>query len=123
MQFTVNPKRWPDNLDFSDLTASKQIGPATPPQGEPQPPGAVLDIPFDVDPSPAEAAKILNRLQSVNANDEVLVGQAKTAHANNLTYLAIVSPTNAQVVAQVQALTRQVNGLIRWGLNDLTGTN
>jgi hypothetical protein len=35
------------------------------------------------------------------------------ARANNTTFLGIASPTNAQVVAQVQALTRQNNGLMR----------
>ena len=52
------------------------------------------------------------------------------ARANNTTFLGIASPTNAQVVAQVQALTRQNNGIMRvvYGLlnNDpsvLDGTN
>lgn len=51
--------------------------------------------------------------------------KADTALANNTTYLAIVSPTQAQAVAQVERLTRQVNAVIRQltsQLDDLTGT-
>lgn len=56
------------------------------------------------------------------ANRATLLTQARNALANNATYLGIGAPTNAQVVAQVQALTRQVNGLIRFAVNDLTAT-
>jgi hypothetical protein len=52
------------------------------------------------------------------------------ARANNTTFLGIASPTNAQIVSQVQALTRQNNGLMRvvYGLlngdpSALDGTN
>lgn len=46
-------------------------------------------------------------------------GNALTANA---TYLAIGSPTNAQVVAQTRALTQQVDGLIRLAIGDFTAT-
>jgi hypothetical protein len=39
--------------------------------------------------------------------------KARQAYTNNRTYLAIATPTNAQVVAQVRALTRQMNALMR----------
>lgn len=42
-----------------------------------------------------------------------LVAKAGPAIAGNITYLAIASPTNAQVAAQVRALTRQVNAVMR----------
>lgn len=47
------------------------------------------------------------------ANLSNLFQQAKTAVTNNQTFLAIGSPTTAQAVAQVQALTRQNDALIR----------
>lgn len=42
-----------------------------------------------------------------------LRSQAGDALAANATYLAIGAPTNAQVVAQVRALTQEVNALIK----------
>lgn len=50
-------------------------------------------------------------------NQASLQSKANAALANNLFYLGIASPTNAQAVAQVAALTRQVNALIRLALN------
>ena len=46
-------------------------------------------------------------------NQQTLESRAQTALTNNQTFLAISSPTNTQSVAQVQALTRQVDGIIR----------
>lgn len=59
------------------------------------------------------------------ANRATIVGKAQTALGANATFLALSPPTNAQVVAQVQALTRQMNALIKLTLsqlNDTTGT-
>jgi hypothetical protein len=53
-------------------------------------------------------------LDQAVANQQTLASRAQTALTNNANYLAIVSPTQAQAGAQVQALTRQVNGLIRF---------
>lgn len=55
-------------------------------------------------------------------NERTLVAQAATALANNTAYLAIASPSQVQAVAQVEALTRQVNKLIRLVLNRLDDT-
>lgn len=57
------------------------------------------------------------------ANDTTIRQQAITALNDNRTYLAIGAPTNAQVVAQVRALTQQMNGVIRLVLGKLDGTN
>lgn len=54
-------------------------------------------------------------------NLAALQAKAQTALTNNATFQAIASPTNAQNAAQVQALTRQCNGIIRLLLN-LTDT-
>jgi len=59
----------------------------------------------------------------LNADD--LHAKAATALANNAAFQAIASPNTAQAVAQVQALTRQVNALIKLAnnlLDDTTGT-
>ena len=42
-----------------------------------------------------------------------LLALAKAALNTNATFLALASPTNAQVLAQVRSLTRQINALIR----------
>lgn len=74
--------------------------------------------------------------QQAEANRTAIEQAAAAAMADNDTiiagadtYLAIASPTNAQVVAQVRALTQaarmaaqQRRKLIRLQLNDLTGT-
>jgi len=53
------------------------------------------------------------------ANGETLRSRAKTALATNATFLAISSPTAAQVATQSKALTRQVDALIRLAVNAL----
>lgn len=55
-------------------------------------------------------------------NAATLRSRALTALDANATFLALASPTNAQVVAQVQKLTRECNGLIRLALSQLDDT-
>jgi len=52
-----------------------------------------------------------------------LTDQATTALVNNRSFLAIASPTNAQNAAQIKALTRQMNALIRMTLNQLDASD
>lgn len=56
-------------------------------------------------------------------NEKTLRDSAAQALATNRTFLAITSPTNAQVSAQVKALTRQNNGIIRLLLQQFDGTD
>jgi hypothetical protein len=63
------------------------------------------------DPPPAQLA--LDDLKTKAAN----------AIGGNITALGVGSPTNAQVVAQVKALTRQNNALIRIVLGLLDSTD
>jgi hypothetical protein len=68
--------------------------------------------------------RIMQEKEATDANNRATVeSQAKTALDGNRTYLAIATPTNAQVAAQVRALTRQANGLIRLALAQFDGTN
>lgn len=80
----------------------------------------MIDVPqasFDV---PATVATIA---EQSDANARTIEQQAEQALAANTAYIAIVSPTNAQVAAQVKALTRQNNKLIRLLLRKLDGTD
>jgi hypothetical protein len=56
---------------------------------------------------------------TATTNKATLESRATTALANNATFLAIGAPSNAQIVAQAQALTRQVDALIRLALGRL----
>lgn len=47
------------------------------------------------------------------ANLATLYSRMATARSTNTTFLGLTSPTNAQVVAEVQALARQNNGIMR----------
>lgn len=53
------------------------------------------------------------------ANQSTIIRQAQGALTTNTTYLAIGSPSNAQVVAQVRALTQQNNRIIRLLLSQI----
>jgi len=52
-------------------------------------------------------------LANRNPDRKALAGAAQQALADNATFLALGSATNAQIAAQVRALTRQNNQLIR----------
>ena len=68
-------------------------------------------------------AEATPNLKPRQANRINIIDKAKTAHSDNKDYLAIASPTAAQSRDQVVALTRQMNGLIRLVVKDLTGND
>lgn len=77
-----------------------------------------VELPAGQSPIAYTAAEVTaaqaRNTQSTRANNlTTIFTQAQNALANNSNYTAIVSPTNAQVVAQVQALTNQNNKIIR----------
>lgn len=74
------------------------------------------EIVFDGWLSPDEIAKVRIRLMTADDSTEQTVLKAWTAISNNNDFLAIASPTSAQAIAQVQALTRQMNALIKFVL-------
>lgn len=57
------------------------------------------------------------------SNGEQIRTAATDALAANRLFLALASPTDPQTRAQVRALTRQMNAVIRLAVNDLTGTD
>lgn len=67
----------------------------------------------DLIPPPAPDPQVAVRL--------TLEERALAALDTNRTFLNVKSPTNAQTLAQVRALTQQNNGLIRLVLNKLDG--
>ena len=72
----------------------------------------------------AAADAFLSSRTAITNRDELRT-RARSALTANAAYLAIQAPTNAQNVAQIQRLTRQVNALIRLEIDDLgtiTGT-
>lgn len=72
----------------------------------------------EIDRATASALSVTER-----TNKQTLEQQATTALADNRTFLAIASPTQAQTLTQVKALTRQNNAIMRLILNKLDGTN
>ena len=56
-------------------------------------------------------------------NYDTIVAQAVGALVSNTAYIDLATPTNAQVAAQVKALTRQNNKIIRLVLGRLDGTD
>ena len=68
-------------------------------------------------------ADALAALSKAQENRAMLSAAALTAQATNRTFLALPTPTNPQVVAQVQALARQSNGVIRLVLGQLDATD
>jgi hypothetical protein len=58
-----------------------------------------------------------------NGNENTLREQAAQAIAVNKAFVALAAPTNAQTLAEVKALARQVNALIRLQLADFTSAD
>ena len=67
------------------------------------------------------AAKAIT--DTLDGNRATLTERASTALQGNRDFLALASPTNAQTLAQVKALTRQNTALIRLLTNALDGTD
>jgi hypothetical protein len=61
-------------------------------------------------------------IAAVQNPSEKLHAAAKTAMTVNAAFLALVAPTNVQVVAQTKALTRQMNNVIRLLVGVLDGS-
>lgn len=58
-----------------------------------------------------------------DANHVALYNKAVNALTSNIEFLGIGNPSNAQLSAQVTALTRQTNGIIRVLIGQLSVTD
>jgi hypothetical protein len=56
-------------------------------------------------------------------NRDTIIEQAVTALQNNRDFIDLTAPTNAESLAQIKALTRQTNGIIRLILDRFDGTD
>ena len=99
--------------DFADIAPCQQV----------RWNGDALTLAFATDLTQAQVDEVKARCDAVNDVEKTLRARALTAIDANKTYLALAPPTQAQVVAQVRALTAQMNGLIRIGLAALDTTD
>jgi hypothetical protein len=119
MIVTARPVRGVDFNMFTDLTPVAVVADGIQWLGD-----GVLSVEFASDLTPAEVSAVQQRMESRNANEETLRNQAIVAMQGNRDFLNIPgTPTNAQVLAQVKALSRQSNGVIRMLLGQLDGTD
>lgn len=79
--------------------------------------GATVVVPPTADTAATAAA--IKAAQTVDTNDRTIRQRLHTALDANAAFLALASPTNAQVLAQVRVLTRENTGLIRLALDAL----
>jgi hypothetical protein len=70
----------------------------------------------DTNASGSQSIRVVPKPGSDGFNQDALIARAPIALANNAAFLALASPTNLQTLAQVQALTRQIDALIRFEL-------
>lgn len=59
----------------------------------------------------------------IDVNQASIMSKMKNAVSINKTYLDLTTPTNAQVMAQVKSLTRQMNSVIKILGKDLADTD
>lgn len=115
MIITGIPQRAVDAGDFADLTPVLVVDIRWVSSG--------LEVEFASDLASSVASAVQQRIESRNANEETLRNQALVALQTNRDFLALAAPTQAQTLAQVKALSRQVNGVLRMLLGQLDGTN
>lgn len=108
-----------DDIDFSDITASVRTGPAETVLGS----GGDVLIPFDVEPTPEEQARIIRRLCTTNDNEATLQDRADAALS---TLRTIAGSTGAipepQLSNAIRFLARTQIGIIRLVLHRLEDT-
>ncbi len=97
------------NIDvdtFTDITATPVVSP-------PQWVDGGVSVEFAANLTDTELLQVRVRAATRDAAAELLMRQAWAAYQSNATFLALPAPTTAQALAQVAALTRQTQGIIR----------
>jgi hypothetical protein len=64
--------------------------------------------------------QVVYKAGTAGANREATLAKARAAFAANQGFLALATPTNAQTLAQVTRLTRQMNAVLRLLLTDFS---
>lgn len=108
-------------IDFNTVDVAGRLNAAVylPDTNPPDPSAWQASVAAHVPTHPTPEEKVV----SDAGNADTIRTQATQALTDNKTYVAIASPSNAQVAAQVKALSRQVNGLLRLTLGQLDGTD
>ena len=97
-----------------------------PPVLVPEAPAHVMVDVTDLSPQPASGWTYNGSVFSppvADVNRDALLSKAQQALQGNLAYLALNPPTTAQALTQVDALTRQINALIRLVAHALDSTD
>jgi hypothetical protein len=83
----------------------------------------VLVLTFDADLTPAQVLSVHLRARALDANEETILRAAYNALQTNRDYLALNPASTLQAIAQVTALTRQMNSVIRRVIGLYDGTD
>jgi hypothetical protein len=116
---TAKPNRAVDFDTFADLTPTAVVA-----DGIQWVADGMLAVEFASNLTPTEVLAVKARMESRNANEEILRLQAYTALQANRDFRALPQPpSNAAVLAEVRSLAQQNNGIIRMLLGQLDGTD
>jgi hypothetical protein len=112
IKLSQTPVRDVTAISFSDITPVEIVGYPVDEHGD-------MSIEFASDLTPVQARRVVMRAAATDIEQQIQ-DRALAAYQANQAFLALASPTNAQVLAQVKVLSKECNGLLRlvFGMND-----